>query len=131
MDLPPAIAAAILNEIDLDTAIAVHEGWKRQLQNHLNGQPDDNFCQEIVCLDDQCDLGQWLHGPATERLGQYPLFSVLIARHKYFHEQAGTVLALAHAGKREDALKVMEGGYRHASVQVILQLKALKRGLRR
>ena len=130
-DLPPAVAAAILNEIDLDTAMAVHEAWKRQLQSYLSGPPNDKLNPTILCLDDRCDLGQWLHGPANQRLGQYPFFSILIARHKYFHEQAAAVVALAQAGKEEEALKAMEGGYRHASVQVVLMLKALKRGLRR
>lgn len=122
-------AAAILAEIDIDTAIAAHENWKLRLQNYLNGNSTENLQPEVVCLDDRCDLGKWLHGPGGQRLGKYPAFSVLVARHKYFHIQASTVVALAQTNDKDQASKTLDGSYRHASNQVVLLLKELKRGL--
>lgn len=127
--LDSATAEAILAEIDIDTAIAAHENWKVRLQNYLNGKSDEELKAEVVCLDDRCALGQWLHGPGRMRLGSYPAFSVLIARHKYFHMQASTVLALSQAGDKTKAAQLLDGGYRHASNQVMLMLRALKREL--
>jgi hypothetical protein len=129
MGLDAKSAAAILAEIDIDTAIAAHENWKLRLQNYLNGNSTETLQPEIVCLDDRCDLGKWLHGPGGQRLGKYPSFSVLVARHKYFHVQASTVVALAQGNDKEKATQTLEGSYRHASNQVILLLKDLKRGL--
>lgn len=122
-------AAAILAEIDIDTAIAAHENWKLRLQNYLNGNSTENLQPEVICLDDRCDLGKWLHGPGGQRLGKYPAFSVLVARHKYFHIQASTVVALAQTNDKDQASKTLDGSYRHASNQVVLLLKELKRGL--
>lgn len=124
-------AAAILAEIDIDTAIAAHENWKLRLQNYLNGNSTETLQPEVICLDDRCDLGKWLHGPGGQRLGKYPAFSVLVARHKYFHVQASNVVALAQTNDKAKAIQTLEGSYRHASSQVVLLLKELKRGLGR
>jgi hypothetical protein len=124
-------AAAVLAEIDIDTAIAAHENWKLRLQNVLDGKSSEELRPELVCLDDRCDLGKWLHGPGGQRLGKYPAFTVLVARHKYFHVQASNVLALAQSGEAEKAAQTLGSSYRHASNQVVLMLKELKRGLGR
>lgn len=56
---------------------------------------------------------------------------MLVQRHQYFHGQAASVVALSQAGEHEKALQVFHGGYRHASNQVTLLLKELKRSLGR
>lgn len=131
MGLDAKSAAAILAEIDIDTAIAAHENWKVRLENYLAGRSNETLQPEIVCLDDRCDLGKWLHGPGGQRLGKYPAFTMLVARHRYFHVQASTVLALAQGGNADKATHTLQTSYRHASSQVVLLLKELKRGLGR
>ncbi|TXT35759.1 MAG: hypothetical protein FD135_4720 [Comamonadaceae bacterium] len=131
MGLDAQAAAAILSEIDIDTAISAHENWKLRLQNYLNGNSTETLQPEIICLDDRCDLGKWLHGPGGQRLGKYPAFSVLVARHKYFHVQASNVVGLAQTNQKEKAIQAMDGSYKYASNQVVLLLKELKRGLDR
>lgn len=129
MKLDAAAAAAVLAEIDIDTAIAAHENWKLRLLNYLEGKSSEDLKPEVVCLDDRCDLGKWLHGPGKMRLGAYPAFSMLVARHKYFHLQASTVVALAQSGDQDKAGQTLDSSYRHASNQVVLLLKELKRSL--
>ncbi|QTD46919.1 CZB domain-containing protein [Ottowia testudinis] len=129
MGLDAKAAAAVLNDIDIDTAIAAHENWKLRLQNVLDGKSNEDLKPEVVCMDDRCDLGKWLHGAGRERLGRYPAFTMLVARHKYFHVQASTVVAQAQSGDEESARQTLNGSYRQASNQVILLLKELKRGL--
>lgn len=121
----------MLAEIDIDTAIAAHENWKVRLQNYLDNKSTEDLKPDVVCMDDRCDLGKWLHGPGQRRLGKYPAFSVLIARHKLFHLHASTVVAMAQSSDREKAAQVLDSGYRHASIQVLLLLKELKQGLGR
>lgn len=124
-------AAAVLAELDIDKAIAAHENWKQRLQDYLDGKSTEELKPEVVCLDDRCDLGKWLHGPGKMRLGGYPAFSVLVARHQYFHAQASSVVALAQAGQKDKATQTLGSSYRYASNQVVLLLKELKRGLGR
>jgi hypothetical protein len=131
MGLDAQTADAILSELDIDTAIAAHENWKLRLQNYVDGKSTETLQPEVVCLDDRCDLGKWLHGPGNQRLGKYPAFGMLVARHKFFHVQASTVVAMSQSGQKDKAQQALEGGYRHASNQVILLLKELKRGLGR
>ena len=123
-------AQAVLDELDIDTAISAHENWSARLTAVIRGTSDENLQPDLVCRDDHCDLGRWLHGPGRERLGQYPAFSMLVTRHQHFHLEASTVLTLAQAGETEKAERKLQSGYRHASTQVVLLLKEMRRGLR-
>jgi hypothetical protein len=122
-------AEAIRNEIDIDAAIAAHERWKARLQDVLAGTSTERLDPAVVCMDDRCDLGKWLHGPGGQRLGKYPAFQLLIDRHKFFHQQAAEVLLQSQSGNAEGAAKILNSAYKYASSQVILLLKELKRGL--
>lgn len=123
-------AQAVLDELDIDTAIAAHENWSARLTAVIRGSSEEDLSPDLVCRDDHCDLGRWLHGPGRERLGQYPAFSMLVTRHQHFHLEAATVLSLAQAGETEKAERKLQSGYRHASTQVVLLLKEMRRGLR-
>jgi Chemoreceptor zinc-binding domain len=131
MVLDERTAREVMAELDIDTAISAHENWSARLLGVIRGSSTEVLEPELVCRDDRCDLGKWLHGPGRERLGQYPAFTVLVARHKYFHLQASTVLALAQAGEQDKAEEKLRSAYRHASNQVVILLKELKRGLGR
>ncbi len=116
-------------EFDIDAAINGHEAWKHILRQQLSGelaQPID-----LAQLRDpkQDSLGQWLYGEGRAVLGRYPAFAVLVSRHAYFHAQAARMVELTQAGDYDQALQVYRGSYRHASNQVVLLLKQLKRGL--
>jgi hypothetical protein len=129
LGLDAKATANVLAELDIDNAIAAHENWKIRLNNQIAGTSTEKLDPELICLDDRCDLGKWLHGPGRERLGKYPSFSVLVARHKYFHVQASTVAAHVQAGDKDAAEKALNGPFKHGSSQVVLLLKELKRGL--
>jgi hypothetical protein len=84
---------------------------------------------EVVGVDYRSDLGKWLYGPGGQRFAGYPAFNALISRHQYFHLQAANVLSHAKCGNLEKAQETLQGSYRHASNQVTLLLRELKRGL--
>ncbi|RMX01640.1 hypothetical protein EBQ25_02965 [Allofranklinella schreckenbergeri] len=126
-------ALLALAEMDIATAIAAHEEWKQRLLDYLenmDGKLSEDFRPDLICRDDGCDLGKWLYGPGQKRFGHYPAFSILVARHKYFHVQAAIVVAQALGGNQEEARRVLNGSYRLASNQVILMLRELKKNLR-
>ncbi|MCB2018724.1 MAG: CZB domain-containing protein [Hydrogenophaga sp.] len=129
LTLDAKTAQAVLAELDIDTAISAHENWSARLTAVLRGTSTEQLDPQVICQDDRCDLGKWLHGPGRERLGKYPAFSVLVARHKHFHLEASTVLTLAQTGEAAKTEQKLNSGYRHASNQVVLLLKELRRGL--
>ena len=122
-------ASMLMIEIDIDAAIISHEGWRLQLQDMVHGRSSEVMRPEHICQDDRCDLGRWLNGSGQERLGHYPAFGMLVARHRYFHQQAAAVITCFQAGDQAQALQLLNGRCRHASNQVLLLLKELKRGM--
>ena len=95
-------AATLMTEIDIDAAIASHERWRLQLQDMINGRSNEVMRPERICHDDRCDLGRWLYGTGRVRLGHYPAFDMLVARHKYFHQQAAEVVTLFQSGESQN-----------------------------
>ncbi|MBH1979592.1 MAG: CZB domain-containing protein [Comamonadaceae bacterium] len=122
-------AAMLMTEIDIDAAIASHEGWRLQLQEMVHGRSSEVMRPERICQVECCDLGRWLNGSGRERLGHYPAFDMLVARHRHFHQQAEAVVTCFQAGEQAQAVQLLNGRCRHASNQVLLLLKELKRGL--
>lgn len=116
-------------EFDIDAAINGHEVWKDRLRQQLSGEIDVPINLEELRNPAACPLGQWLVGEGQQTLGNFPAFQILVARHAYFHAQAAEVVELSQAGEYDRALRVFHGGYRHASNQVVLLLKQLKRSL--
>lgn len=129
--LDPEYAATLMTELDLDAAIANHEVWRQQLEDLVHGRSGEVPQAEPICSADRCDLGRWLGGTGRLRLGHYPTFGMLVARHQYFHQQAAGVVDQMRAGDQPKALHLFNTSCRHASNQVLLLLKELKRGLGR
>jgi Chemoreceptor zinc-binding domain len=126
-----ATAKLILAEIDIDSAISAHQNWKLRLTNVIAGKSTEELKPEIICLDNRCDLGKWLHGSGSLRMGHLPAFTMLIARHKQFHLEASSILATAQGGDTASAQTLLNGNYSHTSQQVVTLLQHLKNGLQR
>ncbi len=120
---------SLLAALDIDAAINAHERWKARLMDYLEGRTSYGVDPALVRRDTHSALGRWLHGVGAEVLGDQPTYPLLLARHKYFHEQAATLVELAQQGEWDKAVQVLNGGYRYGSSQVVLLLKELKRGL--
>lgn len=122
-------AHALASGFDIDAALNGHEHWKQVLRQQLNGELDTPIDLERLRDPRQDVLGQWLYGDGEKLLGRYPAYAVLVSRHAYFHAQAALMVELTQSGEYARALHVYRGSYRHASNQVVLLLKQLKRGL--
>lgn len=129
--LAPEDAEHLLAEIDIDAALSSHTEWRLLLEDVVQGRASAPLQAQRVSQDDCCELGRWLHGSGRERLGHYPAFGMLVARHRFFHQQAATVVSLHQAGEQQQAQQLLATRCRHASNQVIFLLKELKRGLGR
>lgn len=108
---PPVItdseAAAGIN---IKTAMDAHVHWRHRLESFVLGSSQEILLQDVVAADDQCLLGQWIHGEAKYKHGHLDLFSELIEVHAQFHQHAGAVLAAARAGKRDEAMALLQSG---------------------
>jgi hypothetical protein len=97
--------------LDIQTAMAAHENWKLRLMAYLEGRSSEEFSPEVICFDNRCDLGQWIHGKGQAHLGNFSGFTSLLEHHKMFHYAASNVVALSQAGKEAEAHKMLEGSF--------------------
>ena len=121
--------------LDVQAALMAHMNWKLRLETYLDGRSTEDLRPEVICFDDRCDLGKWIHGPGQQRLGRLPGFADLREKHRMFHYCASNVVSLAQSGKQEEARRLLKGTYENFSQQVcddLTQLQAIvaRRGAR-
>jgi hypothetical protein len=114
-----------IESLDIQAAMAAHENWKLRLMAYLDGTSKEDFVAEVICFDDRCDLGQWIHSTGKASLGKYPGFTALMGHHKMFHYAASNVVALTKSGKVQDARKMLDGQFVSFSKSVNNDLKML------
>ena len=118
-------AQSALNDLDIPFAVSAHENWKNRLQAYLAGTSKEVFDANVICFDDRCDLGKWIHSTGKARLGQYPGFTALMSHHKMFHFAASNVVALQRRGKTAEADVILNGQFTQFSNSMVGDLQAL------
>ena len=118
-------------ELDVDAAINAHERWKARLMDYLEGRLPVGLDPDVIRRDDYSALGRWLHGVGADVLGHHPAYPLLIARHRYFHEQAAELVQWAQQGEWDHVVAILNGRYRFASNQIVLLLKSIRQGVKR
>lgn len=119
----------IREEINLMDAVQAHVKWKVRLQDYLNGTSTEKLDPMIICRDDQCVLGKWIHGPALKHFHEDATFHQLRADHAQFHFIAGNVVKHVQDNERAAAEALMDGDYKQASHKVVHALTELNRHL--
>ena len=112
--------------MDFDGAIAAHSAWKAKLSGYLRN-PDRSLNAANIGLDDQCPLGQWLHGEG-KKYSADPEFSELKKEHANFHLAASDLVRRADLGEKvsEEASLGANSPYVKLSshvVQLIVKVK--------
>lgn len=128
-----ADAAVAARGLDIEAAIEAHRRWRQRLRAQLLPQEHDPdgaaglpLQREQACRDDNCPLGQWIHGRGRARLGTFPGFTALQAHHRMFHHVAGNVLALEEAGKGADARRMLDDQFEDYAGRVAADLRLLR-----
>ncbi len=133
-DGPIALASppedSVPAELDVDAAINAHERWKARLMDYLEGRLPVGLDPDVIRRDDYSALGRWLHGVGADLLGHHPAYPLLMARHRYFHEQAAEMVQWAQQGEWDHVVAILNGRYRFASNQIVLLLKSIRQGVR-
>lgn len=134
VDGPIALASppedSVPAELDVDAAINAHERWKARLMDYLEGRLPVGLDPDVIRRDDYSALGRWLHGVGADVLGHHPAYPLLIARHRYFHEQAAELVQWAQQGEWDHVVAILNGRYRFASNQIVLLLKSIRQGVK-
>ena len=116
---PPTGAAMEVAGLNFMTAIEAHIKWKSRLENYIEGTSTEDLRVEVVCRDDQCPLGKWIYSTGGERFGSIDTFGDMKGQHALFHQCAGRIVETAQAGKKEEAMRLLQyGDYVRASEQV-------------
>lgn len=115
-------------ELNFLSAVEAHMRWRRRLEAYIRGVSSEHLDPEVICRDDACVLGQWIHGLGGEHYGRYPLFRELRQTHAQFHTCAGEIVRVADAGQTDEAMELLEkGDYSKTSHTVRSQLARLSR----
>lgn len=110
--------------------INAHVQWKTHLENYLNGTSEEKFDPRVICRDDECKLGIWIHGPALKLFNADDvLFKTLCEDHAQFHAIACKVVENMQANNRAAAQALMQGEYSQISHKVVHDLTVLKKHL--
>ncbi len=129
LKLGSASPATVSADFNFDKAIDAHRQWKVKLRKAIAER--DTLDSDVICRDDQCPLGQWLHGPGGVQWGARPAFVALLNTHAEFHRTAGAVAKQINAGHYSQAEQLIGSGSAFAQVSsaVAMALTRAKRGL--
>lgn len=101
---------AELAGLNFMSAVDAHMKWKIRLEDCINGTSAEKLQVDVVCRDDQCELGKWINDQGAQMFGFSETFSDLKAHHADFHRCAAGVLAAAQSGDTAGALKLLHRG---------------------
>ncbi|MDD5296622.1 MAG: CZB domain-containing protein [Rhodocyclaceae bacterium] len=112
--------------LNFKSAVDAHMKWKSRLESYIGGTSTEDLKVEVVCRDDQCALGKWVYSQGGERFGFSETFADMKDHHAHFHRTAGEVLAMAQAGQKDQALRLLHhGDYGRTSERVKMALARL------
>ena len=92
---------------DIEEISIAHAQWKKEFLNSISSQQSE-LDPEVVKRDDVCQFGKLLHGLPQEDM-QSEHFITVKNLHADFHKAAGEIAELAATGRRDEALKTIEG----------------------
>lgn len=121
--------AQIREEIDLPQAVQAHINWKLRLQDYLEGRSKEQLDAMIICRDDQCELGKWIHTAGMNHFHELEPFHQLRADHAEFHYVAANVVQNVQSKDFIAARKILVDEYPHISRKVVLGLTELHKAV--
>ena len=93
----------MLAEDVINKALLAHGEWKRRLAQAI--QDGKELTPELAAADDQCELGKWLCLDTAVQC--QPVCERVKKLHSDFHREASRILALAQAGRRNEAMNAV------------------------
>ena len=119
----------IKDEINIMDAINAHIKWKIRLDTYVAGTSEEKLDPKVVCRDDQCVLGKWIHGPAQKHFQDDDGLKTLREDHADFHVIAGKIVHSVQTNDIATAQSLLKGVYMNASRRVVRDLTELNKQL--
>lgn len=102
----------------ISKGIGAHGMWKQRLVSAIN-TGESEWTPAVVCQDNQCEFGKWLHGcSAQEKSSEH--FNEVKNLHAQFHTEAADVLTKALAKKKDEATKAIAAGSKYHLISMSL-----------
>lgn len=117
----------IKEEINILDAINAHILWKIRLEKYMKGTSEEKLDPKVICLDNQCKLGKWIHGTAQEHFKDDESLTYLREEHAKFHVFASHIVTKVQANDLAAAQELFEGDYKYTSRKVIFALTELSK----
>ncbi len=117
-----------LNEEDLDFQkwVSAHRDWRRRLTLFIQGASQEALDEHVICHDDRCDLGRWIHSNGKRFYGDQHVFHQLVEDHAAFHVAAGEVVRQYKAQGEKEARRTLNGAFDLYSMHVVSGLEKLE-----
>ncbi len=118
-----------LNDEDLDFQkwIGAHRDWRRRLIAYIDGQSTEQLDETVICCDDRCELGKWIHSNGKRFYEGEGTFRQLRDDHAAFHRAAGEVVGTFKVHGERQARRTLNGDFDRHSMHVIAGLEKLER----
>ena len=112
-------------------AVEAHIKWKIRLQRHLDGTSNEELNADVICLDNQCTLGQWIYGDG-QKYKNMDGFDKLRDTHANFHKCASEVVRKADTGEKTEAENIFKNDYALLSkdiTRMLVKMNSVMRSL--
>ncbi len=118
-----------LHGLNFQQAIEAHQQWKHRLLKYVEGVSQETLDPHVICCDDKCVLGIWIHTSGRESFGHLPLYSDIKDTHAQFHTVAGDIVTRKQSGDAKGADNLLNSGlYTKLSVNLQMMLAKLYLG---
>ena len=121
----------VADDLDFQKWIAAHRDWRRRLVSYIDGSSQEALDETVICVDNRCDLGKWIHSNGIKFYGEEQTFKHLVDDHAKFHQAAGEVVRLYKNDGVKKATRALTGEFDIRSMRVIGDLEALERQVKR
>jgi methyl-accepting chemotaxis protein len=113
--------------MDLSEAMKAHAEWKIKFRHAITKK--ETLDVATISADNCCALGKWLHGESKIKFGRLKSHADCVARHAYFHKEAGKIARTINEKKFDEAEAMIGANtpFFTASNNVIMAIGALKK----
>lgn len=106
--------------MDVNSAMVAHKAWHQKFRNAIEER--QQLDADAICVDNKCELGQWLHGDAKEQYSGYDFYEEAVDVHAKFHLQAAEVAKLINNHQFREATAQLNSGTRYQrATNLVLQ----------
>ena len=114
------------NTSHFDDAIAAHIKWKLRLNQFIDGTGTEKLDSAVVCKDDLCALGKWIHGEGEKHKNALH-YGPLLTKHANFHRCAGSIVKKVDEHDKAGATVLLNGEFAASAKETVTAILDLKK----